>query len=135
LDVSFPVLDPGFLLVPAFQRRNLSAGFIGYPIFPDMIDDIGVEYTPFSRRLFAGYRLLEAIPNAPRPDATQEEPYDDTRVLLRDYNGYRILARGNIVLAFGRHEGDCSTITPEIVSDRLEDVLRQIDRHVRRKRR
>ncbi|MGP0630182.1 discoidin domain-containing protein [Nitrospina sp. 32_T5] len=58
-DIKVLNFDLGFLTVPFFYHKNLSTGFLAYPVFPDMISAIGIEYSPFQKRLFATYRLFE----------------------------------------------------------------------------
>ncbi|MHB1423416.1 MAG: hypothetical protein ACYC3I_09535 [Gemmataceae bacterium] len=121
-----PFFDPGFLLVNHFYKNDLSAGFIGYPIFPDMIDDIGVEYGLFTKRLFACYRLLEVTKRSEKEAlASFPDPPDEVSIVLPDYLGYQVVAVGpllvaNSLTADGKHS------SKPIVSDRLDVVLGKI---------
>jgi hypothetical protein len=121
-----PFLDPGFLSVDYFYRRGLSAGFIGYPVFPDMIDDVGVEYGRFTKRLFACYRLLE-VKRRDEGEASAAPPHHvwDARMILPDYLGYEVVAEGQRILSHCPTAGDGETREP-IVSERLDVVLQKI---------
>jgi len=89
LDVQLPFFDPGFLLTDYFYKHGLVAGFIGYPVFPDMIDDIGVEYGFFTKRLFAVYRLFKIdFENFRIPVIGDDELFFDT--VRRNYHGFNI---------------------------------------------
>jgi hypothetical protein len=125
-DVSAPFLDPGFLLVNYFYNKSLSAGFIGYPIFPDMIDDVGVAYGLFTKRLFACYRLLEVrrLNEGTSPPASSGSA-DEERVILPDYLGYEVVASGEHIVARSRIPGAKGSPEP-IVSERLDFILQKI---------
>jgi hypothetical protein len=125
-EATAPFLDPGFLLVNYFYNKALSAGFIGYPIFPDMIDDVGVGYGRFTKRLFACYRLLEVK----RRDESQSPPASSAQpgkamLVLSDYRGYEVVAYGPLLLALPRPVGTADLPEP-IVSDRLDILLQKI---------
>ncbi len=97
LNVSVPFFDPGFLLAPYFYRHNLVGRFIAYPIFPDMVDDIGVEYGFFSKRLFASYRLFRVQGNLTQQTIRDEWALEGPIKKVREYRGF------SIVLVNGRY--------------------------------
>jgi hypothetical protein len=118
--------DPGFLLVNYFYNKALSAGFIGYPIFPDMIDDVGVGYGLFTKRLFACYRLLEVKRRveAQTPSASPGHASEE-KVVLPDYHGYEVVAPRQHLLARSRTAG-AKDSPDHIVSERLDILLQKI---------
>ncbi len=95
LNVVVPFFDPGFWLAQYFYERKLTNGFVGYPIFPDTKDDIGVEYGLFTKKLFAVYRVFKiTFDKKEKPAVIDQNP-----VLIKpDYYGVNIyLVKGRFL--------------------------------------
>ena len=114
--------DPTYMLGDYLRRHHLANGFIGYPIFPDMIDDVGVEYTPFSRRIVACYRLLEVDPE----DLGTAGPGEPASIVNENVLGYRITTENQFFVATPRHDAPALAHQGEIRSAKLDTVLREI---------
>lgn len=134
-DASVPFIDPGYLLTPYFYRHGLSAGFIAYPIPPDMIDDIGVEYGFFVKRLFASYRIFKVDCDLNQnKNANQwipEGPIEE----VREYNGFDILLVNGRYFAIPNAEGVFELdkalskgYSKTFISDNYNEVIAEIDK-------
>jgi hypothetical protein len=105
LNVSVPFFDPGFLLASYFYKHNLLPGFIAYPIFPDMINGIGVEYGFFSKRLFASYRLFRVQGNPAQQTIRDEWTPEGPIKKVREYRGFSIVLVNGRYLAMPQSKG------------------------------
>jgi hypothetical protein len=104
---SLPLYDPGYWVCGFLKRakkRRIMRGFLGYPVFPDMIDDVGVQYAPWSQRLFVCYRLIRVddpgrigVPVPPRPVDSRDSGVASLRMA-----GLEIRAEGERLTAFRR---------------------------------
>jgi len=116
--------DPIYLLSDYFQRHGLVSGFLSYPIFPDMIDDVGLEYSPFKKRVFACYRLLEvdaATAGGREPDFNHPPAVVEENML-----GYRITTENRFFVAMPRPDSLATARHGRIASIRLDYVLHEI---------
>ncbi|HEX3654337.1 MAG TPA: hypothetical protein VHV55_00950 [Pirellulales bacterium] len=119
-----PCFDPLHLLGGYLRRHAMTGGFVGYPIFPDMIDDVGVEYAPFSKRMSACYRLLEIDPeDLGKPESNQTAP-----AVVDNFHGYRITAENQFFVAADTGAASGRVHQNTIQSTKLDTVLREIRR-------
>jgi hypothetical protein len=117
-----PCFDPLYLLGGYLRRHGMTVGFVGYPIFPDMIDDVGVEYAPFSKRMAVCYRLLEIDPE----DRGQPESGQPASTIVENLRGYRITAENQFFVATDIVSIPGRACQGTIRSTKLDTVLREI---------
>jgi hypothetical protein len=87
-----------------------------------MIDDVGVEYAPFSKRMAACYRLLEIDPE----DLAKLVSSEPVPAVVEDFRGYRITTENQYFVAVDIAAIAGRACQGAIRSTKLDTVLREI---------